>query len=203
MNIWSEYLGVTRPQCNRCAQCCKCASVSMTKLELERKSAAKDAFAADFLSVFEPYENIEQAALEFPVTVERSIAACEKNSSKLRPEEITFYKCKYSSENNDCLVYEDRPEFCRNYPENPFLVFHKSCAFEEWADACRKRYEIFEIRHDELKERVNEIEFLKYRQKVIRTLAFLELRNDPGYRFMILFPSYSLISPKFSWLSCK
>jgi Fe-S-cluster containining protein len=41
------------------------------------------------------------------------------------------YKCKFLSRSNTCLIYNDRPETCKKYPDIPNTVILPNCGFKE------------------------------------------------------------------------
>jgi Fe-S-cluster containining protein len=201
MNKWSEQFNVKYPKCNQCAQCCKCASPSTPTFELIERAKKGDSFAMDFLSIFEPYKDIDEAGKSNPDIIERSLKICEKDNSKVNKENIVFYKCKYISDDNKCLIYEDRPRLCREYPDIPFLIFAKGCAYENWSKECKEKYNALQGELAKAKELKKEIENLKIQQKILGKLDLLNKTNNPDYNFMILCDKFSIISPVKSWLN--
>jgi len=79
--------------CTVCANCCKVASVALCERDIERLSKAL---------------RISRAKLMAEYTVENQ----EDGTTDLRRTESG---CVFLS-GNDCLVYEDRPDICRNFP---------------------------------------------------------------------------------------
>lgn len=51
-----------------------------------------------------------------------------------------IYNCNHLGEDNLCLVYEDRPENCHNFPCSPWEEIPEGCGFEGWL--FQKREEI-------------------------------------------------------------
>jgi len=197
VNKWSEQFNIPFPECNMCGHCCKCASPSVSTAELIEKAKNGDGFARDFLSIFVPYENIEDAKKVSPSIVERSFQVCEAPASKISKDQLVFYRCKFLSEENKCLIYEDRPQLCRNYPDSPFLVFSKTCSYYSWAIECRKRYKDLKKELKELKELQKA---LKYQQEALRKVELVSRISNPEYKFCALVPDLCLVSPKGSWL---
>ena len=195
MNKWSEKLNIPLPECNKCGCCCKCASPSASYLKLLEKAANGEDFARDFLSIFVPYNNIEEAKVLYPDIVERSVKAIKKSTNNDDFIEPVFYKCRYVSDENTCGIYEDRPELCREFPGIPQVIVAKQCAFYDWTIECRKKLEELKTELEVLKNMKKELDNIKYRQKAVNTNYLLK-RIPHEYKFMVLCPSLSLVSPK-------
>lgn len=200
MNSWSKELGVEYPECKCTGQCCRCASPSSASTKLLEKAANGNGFARDFFSIFTPYLSVEDARKINPGSVDRSLNACKSPTSEVKPDEVVFYYCKYISDENKCLIYEDRPQLCRDYPDSPFLVFPPNCAYEGWSRECREKYKGLKEELENLKQQKRELENLKYQQKVMQSLRFIH-KFDKEHKFMALFPDLCLISPAKSWLT--
>lgn len=115
-----------------------------------------------------PYASHQEAEQVVPGIVERSLRAVKKLNDFDGEKDVVFYHCRYQTEDNMCGVWEDRPQFCRDYPDTPFVVMAPGCAFESWGTACRKKYA-------DLKEEVSHLKALK------AELAKLQkLRNPAG-----------------------
>lgn len=200
MNKWAKEFGIPYPKCKMTGQCCKCASPSTSAVELLKKASKNNEFAREFFSIFTPYNSIEEAKAENTVWVERCIELCRKPDSKVSENDLFFYHCIYVSEDNKCLVWEDRPQLCRDYPGSPFLLMAPGCAYEEWSKLCKEKYKNLKIELDRLKQEKKEIENLKYQHKAINLLAKMQRINNRDYNFMLLIPSMSLTSPGRSWI---
>jgi hypothetical protein len=87
-----------------------------------------------------PYASHREAEDVVPGIVERSLRAVRKLKDFQGEQDIVFYHCRYQTADNKCGVWEDRPQFCRDYPDTPFVVMAPGCAFEGWGQACRKKY---------------------------------------------------------------
>lgn len=201
MNKWEEEFGIPYPKCKMTGQCCKCASPTTSAVELLKKASENNEFAKDFFSVFVPYNNIEEVRKINPVWVERCLESCRKPNSKVLEKDLFFYHCRYVSEDNKCLVWEDRPQFCRDFPGSPFLVMAPGCAYEEWSQVCREKYKSLKVELEQLKQEKLELENLKYQQKAIDLLANIHIINNKNYNFILLIPSMSLVSPGKSWIN--
>lgn len=132
--------GLPKPTCCSTGDCCKGASPSVPFYRLWEKAAAGEEFARNFLSIFEPYPSHEAAKAVVPGLAERTLQAAAKSADFNGPEDVVFYRCRNLLPNNLCGVHEDRPQFCRDYPDTPFVVMAPGCAFEDWGQQCRQRY---------------------------------------------------------------
>ena len=43
-----------------------------------------------------------------------------------------FYHCPKVTEDNRCSDYENRPQICRDFPDNPIAFLPKNCGFKDW-----------------------------------------------------------------------
>lgn len=111
--------------CAKCALCCKFAVSEFSPEELKEKAKNGDKFSKEFLSVFIPYENIENAAKIFPEYV---------NLLKKNNENSYFYYCPKLTEDKLCSDYSNRPSICREFPHDILSIFPKSCGFKTWKD---------------------------------------------------------------------
>lgn len=114
--------------CSRCALCCKFACSEFSPAELKLKAENGDKFANQFLSVFVPYENLEEAFKIYPDYVE---LLKNKYGSV---DEVYFYYCPKLSEDNLCTDYGNRPDICRDFPNNALAILPNSCGFKPWKD---------------------------------------------------------------------
>ena len=198
MEKWSEILNIPFPECNKCGTCCSCASPSSSYKELLEKASQGDEFAIDFFSIFIPYEKAEAEKI-FPTIVERTVKATQSEKAKIKPEELVFYKCRYHSEEKQCLIYEDRPELCRDFPGTPYCILSEKCAYYNWSKECRDRYEDLKEQLELLKKCKEELNNIKYQRKAISLNRVLK-KTPEEYKFMIMCPSLSIVSPKLSIL---
>lgn len=185
MNRWEQYLGVKYPACKMTGQCCRLATPSLPAVELLKKAAEGDSFARDFLCLFEPYNSIEQARSLAPELVERALIQAKKSPKFKSVDQVVFFCCRYLKGKNECMVYEDRPQLCRDYPDTPFLLMHPGCAFENWSKECKQKYKV-------IKE---ELKTLQSIQKILsppKKSASLLTKT-------LIYTSY-IISPGASWL---
>ncbi len=113
-----------------------------------------------------PYATHAEAEQVVPGVVERTLKAAEKQEAFVSPEDVVFYRCRYQTEDNRCGVWEDRPQFCRDYPDTPFVVMAPGCAFEDWGKACKEKFYALKDEVSRLKELKTELEVLKNAQSL-------------------------------------
>lgn len=115
-------------KCKRTGTCCKLASSEFSYEELKQKARNNDEFARQFTEIFVPYKNLEQARNVFPEYVDLLIEKLGKN------ENINFYYCKYLQGENECPIYETRPQICRDFPDNPLSIIPPVCGYYTWKE---------------------------------------------------------------------
>lgn len=178
-NIFEKELGIPLPQCCSNGDCCKGASPSKPFHQLMVRAAEGDEFARGFFSIMVPYLNHDDARKVVPGLVERTIAAARKGAEFVNNEDdVVFYHCRYVTADNRCGVWEDRPQFCRDYPDTPFVVFAPGCAFEPWAQACRQKYDEMKKEVEHLKEMKAELATLKRWSKEYTNVDEKDLSED-------------------------
>lgn len=198
MNKWEEFFGIKFPECKKTGQCCRIVTPSVPASELLKKAAEGDDYARDFFNIFIPYDSLSEALKVNEKTVLRSFKAAEEQG--LKKEDIIFYYCRFTGNDNGCPIHEDRPQLCRDYPDTPFLVFSESCVYNEWSKICRKKYA-------ELKE---EEKTLKEQRELVRTAKAQQLSSDKynnlnslssaQAKSIYLMGKFALVSPRCSWL---
>lgn len=112
--------------CNGCATCCNLACSEFSPDELKKRAESGDNFAKQFLSVFIPYSSKEEARKVYPEYIE----LLEKN----KENDVYFYHCPKLTEDKRCSDYENRPQICRDFPDNPLTLLPVSCGFCEWKE---------------------------------------------------------------------
>jgi len=197
MKKWSKQFNIPLPECGQCGTCCNCASPSASYKILLEKASKGDEFARDFFSIFVPYNSIEEAQKTYPDIIERSIKSSKQKRKNI--DDVVFYKCIYHSQDKQCLIYEDRPSLCRDFPGSPFVILSQNCSFYEWSKECKARYKQLETELDLLKECKKELNNMKYQYKCIQLNKIVKRLPDE-YKFIALVPSMSLISPGKSWI---
>lgn len=122
---WQEILAYRENlHCNGCATCCNLACSEFSPEELKIKAKNGDKFASQFTSIFIPYENREEAAKIYPEYL--------KLLSDTLEEDVYFYHCPKLNECKRCSDYENRPDICRVFPDNPLSILPESCGFYQW-----------------------------------------------------------------------
>lgn len=111
--------------CVGCATCCKLACSEFSYDELKQKAQNGDNFATQFTSVFIPYEDENEPKKIYPEYFELL-------QEKLEGEKVYFYHCPKLTEENRCSDYENRPQICRDFPDNPLSLLPSACGFCQW-----------------------------------------------------------------------
>jgi Fe-S-cluster containining protein len=95
---------------------------------LQQKAKNNDNFATQFVSIFIPYENQEEAKKIYPEYVEMLEEKLGKD------EKVYFYHCPHLDENNLCTQYDKRPDICRDFPNNPLSILPDWCGYCQWKE---------------------------------------------------------------------
>ena len=128
-----ELLKLPQHLCNMCGKCCKIASSKggLTYEELKQLAQDTDAppsqseGARDFLSIFVPYESLDDARKVSPGFVD---VFSEKFKHKA---DFSLFYCKFLKDNK-CTIHEDRPLLCRMYPiPHEKTLYEPGCGFKE------------------------------------------------------------------------
>lgn len=147
---WQEILAYRKMfKCNNCATCCNLACSEFSPEQLKLKAQNGDRFANQFLSVFIPYESKSEAQKVYPEYI--------KMLDENKEDEVYFYHCPKLSDCKLCTDYENRPQICRDFPDNPLSILPESCGFYEWkqevepvALLCHSMMEIIEFYKEKL-----------------------------------------------------
>lgn len=160
----------SRPQrlCLMCGRCCRLATTFQSYEELKKFAQEGDKGAQDFLSIFEPYLSIEAAKQVDAPIVENLLKRLETCIEK--PENVTFYKCKYIQDNNLCGIYEKRPELCDRFPTSPWAIVPPGCGYEGYMFQCR----------EEIKQKIR-----KHKEDILDWQAALKTEQDPQRKSML------------------
>lgn len=110
--------------CIGCGVCCNFAVSEFSFEELQLKAKNGDNFASQFISVFIPYENMNEVENVYPEYVQMLNDSGESG--------YYFYHCPKVTEDNRCSDYENRPQICRDFPDNPIAFLPKNCGFKDW-----------------------------------------------------------------------
>lgn len=113
--------------CQGCALCCKLAASEFSPEELRQKAQNNDNFAGQFLSIFVPYENEEDARKVYPEYFELL-------KEKAEGEKVYFYHCPKVTSDNKCPDYENRPQICSDFPDNPISLLPRTCGYKHWKE---------------------------------------------------------------------
>lgn len=113
--------------CVCCGACCRLACSEFSQEELQKRAASGDKIAKQFSETFIPYESEDEAEKIFPEYFELL-------KNKAKGEKIYFYHCPKVTADNKCPDYENRPQICRNFPDNPIEFLPKTCAFSKWKE---------------------------------------------------------------------
>lgn len=129
-----ELLKLPQSLCKMCGLCCRVATFKggLSYENVLKLSKDKDAEpsqvegAIDFLSIFVPYDSVEEARKVSSDFIDVSYEIFGKNS------DVAFFHCRYINENNHCLIHEDRPLLCRMYPiPHERTFYNPGCGFKE------------------------------------------------------------------------
>ena len=114
-----------RDECNciGCGVCCNFAVSEFSFEELQLKAKNGDNFASQFISVFIPYENMNEVENVYPEYVQMLNDSGESG--------YYFYHCPKVTEDNRCSDYENRPQICRDFPDNPIAFLPKNCGIKD------------------------------------------------------------------------
>jgi Fe-S-cluster containining protein len=111
--------------CIRCGTCCKVAYNNLPYEELKHLAQMGEQVATDFLSVFEPYSDIEEVEKLYPELV-------QKIKRFSLHEKLTLYYCKFVQDNNLCGIYEKRPSVCKSSPHVAWAIVSQNCGYNGW-----------------------------------------------------------------------
>ena len=128
-----ELLKLPQNLCTMCGKCCKIASFKGGLSYEEIKKLAEDPAAEpsqsegarDFLSIFVPYESLDEAR---KISSDFVDVFCNKFLGK---SNFSLFYCKYLKDNK-CSIHEDRPFLCRMYPiPHEKTLYYPGCGFKE------------------------------------------------------------------------
>ncbi len=114
--------------CKKCGKCCRCAISFYSKEELENTENEKIKL---FLSLFKKYDSLDEAKS----VDEKSVNNLLDTLKTLRPEQSQtpeIWYCVHLGDDNKCQIFEDRPDFCRNFPENGWIITPENCGYKGW-----------------------------------------------------------------------
>ncbi len=159
MDGYEKYYLGTRPDnlCHMCGWCCRVATTSIPYNKIIELAKEGDEGAKDFLELFEPYPSIEDAKKVSEAVVENIINGL-KEDGNYNEDNMTFYKCRYLTEDNLCSRYETRMQLCKHFPASPWAIVPPGCGYEGWLFMKREEAKQ-KIR--KIKEELIELELLK------------------------------------------
>lgn len=168
MSSYDENYLAKRPQslCKMCGKCCRVVTTSIPYDELKRMAQNGDEGAIDFLSLFVPYESIDEAKKVDHEVVENIITRLSEDNN-FDEKSTTFYYCRYLQDDNLCSNYENRPKLCRHCPSTPWAIVPPGCGFEGWL-FWKREEDKQKIRR--LKEELLELQLLRNRTSDAETL---------------------------------
>lgn len=114
--------------CTNCGTCCRLASSEYSYDELKEKAKNGDNYATQFTQTFTPYEPQEKAREMYPEFYDRVKISLKTG------DEVYFYHCLKVTEDNLCSDYENRPQICRDFPDNPLVLLPPRCGFQQWRE---------------------------------------------------------------------
>lgn len=88
-------------KCNQCGRCCRTLVVKIAKPDEEMGKIME-------------WRGV-------------NVVDIDKDTSAIIVDD---FKCKFLSRANRCLIYNDRPEMCRKYPNIPNTTILKNCGFK-------------------------------------------------------------------------
>lgn len=127
-------------ECGRCANCCKLAVSEYSYEQLKQRAMRGDKFSRDFISVFVPYQNEDDAKSANPEYFELL--------NKLVDEQRVYYYYCPKLVGNVCSDYENRPDICKDFPHNPLKLLPSTCSFNEWKTEISKTAMLLKAKTD-------------------------------------------------------
>ena len=117
--------------CLKCGKCCRLAVPQLLYDELKEMKDSGNKEAEAFLSVFVPYGSWQDAKHALPDHFEKIVKTLSLDKN-FELDKVTFYHCKYVTEDNLCPIYDSRPNCCKIAPANGWSVFPPECGYEGW-----------------------------------------------------------------------
>ncbi len=110
--------------CTGCGVCCNFAVSEFSPEVLKQKAENGDNYANQFLQTFVPYTSIDEARKIYPEYVD----FLQSNTDG----EFYIYHCPKVTKDNRCPDYDNRPQICRDFPDNPIAFLPPKCSFNDW-----------------------------------------------------------------------
>lgn len=117
--------------CHKCGRCCRSATTHRSYKDLQKLVTEGEQEAIDFLEIFEPFPSIDDARKVVPEQVEQVLNTLSGRED-FNIDDVTFYHCRYVTEEGLCGIYERRPRCCRDAPYHGWAVMPPGCGFEGW-----------------------------------------------------------------------
>ena len=129
--------------CNQCGACCKFETSPFSYEQLKQQASKGNKYAEDFVSIYVPYNNEEEAKNANPEFY-------EELNKLVKDDRIYYYYCsKYKD--NKCTIYENRPEICRDFPKNPLKLLPATCSYNEWREEISHKSQLLKAEVDIIK----------------------------------------------------
>lgn len=124
-NKWAEIIEYRKNfVCKGCATCCNLACSEYSYEELKKRAQNGDNFAKQFTSIFVPYDSKDEARKIYPEYLNLLDSTLD--------DDVYFYHCPKLTKDKKCSDYENRPDICKVFPDNPLDILPESCGFYEW-----------------------------------------------------------------------
>jgi Fe-S-cluster containining protein len=151
---WETFLERQWPRnaCDRSGECCRGAAQYLPWKNLLPQAAQGELTARAFLNQYIPYPNFETAATHAPYGVEASLSVARAKGYV--EDDLIYYHCRFLKGKNECRIYEDRPTFCRTYPESPFGAIPNCCGYSAEAKSCLSQIETMRAELATLKQQM-------------------------------------------------
>lgn len=108
-------------KCSGCGVCCRFAVSEYSPEELKKKAQSGDNYATQFVSTFIPYNSEDEYKNIYPQYLEL-----------LAGQQYYVYHCPKVTEDNRCPDYKNRPQICKDFPDNPIAFLPPNCGFMDW-----------------------------------------------------------------------
>lgn len=125
--------------CHKCGRCCRSATTYNSYKQLQELVEQGEPEAIAFLEIFEPFPSIEEARKVVPEQVDQVMSVVNSRED-MSAEDVTFYHCRYVTEEGLCGIYERRPRCCRDAPHHGWAVMPPGCGFEGWQFFQREKH---------------------------------------------------------------
>jgi Fe-S-cluster containining protein len=127
-------------ECSKCGNCCRLSTSEYSYEQLKQRAARGDKYSQDFISVFVPYETVDEAKQANPEFIKLLEEIMED-------QRVYYYYCP-KLVGNCCSDYENRPDICKNYPHNPLKLLPSTCSFNAWKNSVDKNAKLLKAKTD-------------------------------------------------------